>query len=222
MPRDNIHHGGWEHRDVHNIHGLTFVRLVDGSDQTPSRLTRLLSSEQQKATFEALVERESPKKRPFVLGRSFFSGSQRYGAIWWVQGFMAERDFILLTDNYRTGDNMGTWGESGYATSDPKILANACGSSLEHMAGQTAMLLSLNMCGMTFVGGKDGPLAKTSWCYANFNLSQLTSEGSLETQTSRCSSDGTKLERLCPSSVLMPISTLSDESPTSMMTLTRV
>lgn len=26
MPRDNIHHGGWEHRDVHNINGMLFVR----------------------------------------------------------------------------------------------------------------------------------------------------------------------------------------------------
>jgi alpha 1,3-glucosidase len=94
MPRDNIHDGGWEHRDVHNINGMTF----------------------QRATYDALVERESPKKRPFVLSRSFFPGSQRYGAIW-------------------TGDNMGTW---------------------EHMAGQTAMLLSLNVCGMTFSGADVG------------------------------------------------------------------
>ena len=26
MPRDNIHYGGWEHRDVHNINGMLFVR----------------------------------------------------------------------------------------------------------------------------------------------------------------------------------------------------
>jgi hypothetical protein len=25
MPRDNIHHGGWEHRDVHNLNGMMFV-----------------------------------------------------------------------------------------------------------------------------------------------------------------------------------------------------
>lgn len=25
MPRDNVHHGGWEHRDVHNINGMMFV-----------------------------------------------------------------------------------------------------------------------------------------------------------------------------------------------------
>lgn len=27
MPRDNIHAGGWEHRDVHNINGMLFVRI---------------------------------------------------------------------------------------------------------------------------------------------------------------------------------------------------
>lgn len=26
MPRDNIHYGGWEHRDVHNINGMLLVR----------------------------------------------------------------------------------------------------------------------------------------------------------------------------------------------------
>lgn len=27
MPKDNIHYGGWEHRDVHNVNGMLFVRL---------------------------------------------------------------------------------------------------------------------------------------------------------------------------------------------------
>lgn len=95
MPRDNLHHGGWEHRDIHNLNGMLF----------------------HKATHQAMQKRESPvAKRPFVLSRSFFAGSQRYGAIW-------------------TGDNLGTW---------------------EHMAGETAMLLSLNICGMTFSGADVG------------------------------------------------------------------
>lgn len=40
----------------------------------------------------ALVNRtgDGIPKRPFVLSRSFFAGSQRWGAVW-------------------TGDNMGTW-----------------------------------------------------------------------------------------------------------------
>ncbi|KAF8320449.1 alpha-glucosidase [Clavulina sp. PMI_390] len=70
MPKDNVHHDGWEHRDVHNVNGMLF----------------------QKATALALVNRtgDGVPKRPFVLSRSFYAGSQRWGAVW-------------------TGDNMGTW-----------------------------------------------------------------------------------------------------------------
>lgn len=92
VPKDVLHHDGWENRDVHNINGMLF----------------------HKATSDALVARENPEKRPFVLSRSFFAGSQRYGAIW-------------------TGDNMGTW---------------------DHLAGETAMILSNNIGGMSFCGGE--------------------------------------------------------------------
>ncbi|THG94440.1 hypothetical protein EW145_g8138 [Phellinidium pouzarii] len=68
MQKDAVHYGGWEHRDVHNINGMLF------SNQT----------------WQALYERSDPPKRPFVLTRSFFAGSQRFGAMW-------------------TGDNLGTW-----------------------------------------------------------------------------------------------------------------
>ncbi|WWC89838.1 uncharacterized protein L201_004766 [Kwoniella dendrophila CBS 6074] len=94
MPRDNIHAGGWEHRDVHNINGMMFHNQ----------------------TAHALIARENPAKRPFVLSRSFFAGSHRYGAIW-------------------TGDNLGTW---------------------DHLAGETAMLLSNNIAGMVFSGADVG------------------------------------------------------------------
>ncbi|OWT41465.1 alpha 1,3-glucosidase [Cryptococcus neoformans Bt1] len=94
MPRDNIHAGGWEHRDVHNINGMLFHNQ----------------------TSQALIKRENPPQRPFVLSRSFFAGSQRYGAIW-------------------TGDNLGDW---------------------EHLAGETAMLLSNNIAGMSFCGADVG------------------------------------------------------------------
>ncbi|RXK42031.1 alpha 1,3-glucosidase [Tremella mesenterica] len=94
VPRDTLFHGGWENRDLHNINGMMFHR----------------------ATAEALIARESPAKRPFVLSRSFFAGSQRYGAIW-------------------TGDNMGTW---------------------DHFAGETAMILSNNIAGMSFCGADVG------------------------------------------------------------------
>lgn len=70
MPKDNIHYGGWEHRDVHNVNGLTFHN----------------------ATYEAMLERgkKGEIRRPFVLTRSFYSGSQRSSAMW-------------------TGDNLAEW-----------------------------------------------------------------------------------------------------------------
>ncbi|KAL5483105.1 ROT2 [Sanghuangporus weigelae] len=68
MQKDSVHYGGWEHRDVHNINGMLFTNQ----------------------TWQALHERSDPPKRPFVLTRSFFAGSQRFGAMW-------------------TGDNLGTW-----------------------------------------------------------------------------------------------------------------
>lgn len=80
MPKDNIHHGDWEHRDVHNLNGLTFHN----------------------ATYHALLERQKgAAKRPFVLTRSFYSGSQRLGAMW-------------------TGDNQAEW--SHLAAAFPMIL----------------------------------------------------------------------------------------------------
>ncbi|UKZ93782.1 uncharacterized protein TrAFT101_008690 [Trichoderma asperellum] len=70
MPRDNLHYDNWEHRDVHNLNGMTFHH----------------------ATFEALQTRKKGElRRPFVLTRSFYAGSQRFGAMW-------------------TGDNLADWG----------------------------------------------------------------------------------------------------------------
>ncbi|KAF2826977.1 hypothetical protein CC86DRAFT_350180 [Ophiobolus disseminans] len=69
MPKDNLHHGNWEHRDVHNINGMTFHN----------------------ATYQALTERKrGDARRPFVLTRAFYSGSQRSAAMW-------------------TGDNLAEW-----------------------------------------------------------------------------------------------------------------
>lgn len=69
MPKDNVHHGNWEHRDVHNLYGMTFHN----------------------ATYQALLERKKGVvRRPFVLTRAFFAGSQRLGAMW-------------------TGDNQASW-----------------------------------------------------------------------------------------------------------------
>jgi len=80
MPRDNLHHGNWEHRDVHNLYGLTFHT----------------------ATYDALLERKKGDlRRPFVLTRSFYAGSQRSAAMW-------------------TGDNQANW--EHLAASIPMIL----------------------------------------------------------------------------------------------------
>lgn len=61
-PRDNIHFGGWEHRSIHNLYGLTYHQ----------------------ATHNAMVSRlaNQSRQRPFVLTRSYFAGSQRSAAMW--------------------------------------------------------------------------------------------------------------------------------------------
>nr|XP_034173391.1 neutral alpha-glucosidase AB isoform X1 [Osmia lignaria] len=60
MPKDVIHYGGWEHRNVHNINGF-YMSM---------------------STYEALFRRSGGSLRPFILTRSFFAGSQRYAAMW--------------------------------------------------------------------------------------------------------------------------------------------
>ncbi|KAF4632530.1 hypothetical protein G7Y89_g5593 [Cudoniella acicularis] len=82
MPKDNLHYGNWEHRDVHNINGMTFHN----------------------ATYQALLERKKGEiRRPFVLTRSFYAGSQRLGAMW-------------------TGDNQASWDH--LAAAFPMVLNN--------------------------------------------------------------------------------------------------
>ncbi|KAF8525985.1 glycoside hydrolase family 31 protein [Hysterangium stoloniferum] len=81
LEKDAIHYNKWEHRDVHNINGMLFHNI----------------------TSQALVARSTPAKRPFVLSRSFYAGSQRFGAIW-------------------TGDNLGTW--EHMAVGIPMVLSN--------------------------------------------------------------------------------------------------
>lgn len=82
MQKDNLHGGEEEieHRDVHNMYGF-YVH---------------------KATSEGLIKRDNA--RPFVLTRSFFSGSQRYSAMW-------------------TGDNMAQW--SHLAAAGPMLMSLA-------------------------------------------------------------------------------------------------
>ncbi|ODQ61067.1 glycoside hydrolase family 31 protein [Wickerhamomyces anomalus NRRL Y-366-8] len=66
-PKDLVNYGGLEIRSDHNIYGLTF----------------------HEATYQALIDRYV-NKRPFILTRAYYSGSQRSAAMW-------------------TGDNMSKW-----------------------------------------------------------------------------------------------------------------
>jgi alpha 1,3-glucosidase len=69
MQKDLKNLEGVEHREWHNLYGILF----------------------QKATAEGLIRRNKGENiRPFVLSRSFYASSQRYGAIW-------------------TGDNESSW-----------------------------------------------------------------------------------------------------------------
>ena len=74
MQKDLMHHGNTEHRDVHNLYGYYMTM----------------------ATF-AGHKLMRPKRRPFILTRSFFAGSQRYAAVW-------------------TGDNAARWDHLEAAT----------------------------------------------------------------------------------------------------------
>ncbi|KAJ8618783.1 hypothetical protein MRB53_014969 [Persea americana] len=60
MPRDAIHYGDVEHRELHNAYGYYFHM----------------------STSNGLLKRGDGKDRPFVLSRAFFAGTQRYGAVW--------------------------------------------------------------------------------------------------------------------------------------------
>lgn len=82
MHKTALHKGDVEHRDVHNIYGMLMHR----------------------ATWEGLLLRDHNERRPFLLTRAFFAGSQRYGAVW-------------------TGDNKADWAHLRAAT--PMLLSLA-------------------------------------------------------------------------------------------------
>ena len=69
ISKDSIHYEGWEHRNLHSMYALMQV----------------------KGTHDGIMRRASNQLRPFILTRAFFSGVQRYSAIW-------------------TGDNGAEWG----------------------------------------------------------------------------------------------------------------
>ncbi|KAK9816687.1 hypothetical protein WJX72_003707 [[Myrmecia] bisecta] len=65
MPKDNLHYGGVEHRDLHNLYGLLYHAATANG-----------LKERGKTSFG------SDGDRPFVLSRAFFAGTQRHGPIW--------------------------------------------------------------------------------------------------------------------------------------------
>ncbi|EDR28472.1 glucosidase 2 subunit alpha precursor, putative [Entamoeba dispar SAW760] len=68
VKKEAVHNGGILHKNVHNLYGML----------------------QQMSTQKGLLERTNNKYRPFVLTRSYYIGSQKYGAMW-------------------TGDSDATW-----------------------------------------------------------------------------------------------------------------
>ncbi|OMJ84624.1 hypothetical protein SteCoe_14215 [Stentor coeruleus] len=87
MPRGNIHEINIEHRDIHNLYGMLM----------------------HKSTYQGLMGRSNNKTRPFVLSRSFYASSHKYGPIW-------------------TGDNASSW--AYLKVSIPMCLTlSSCGQS---------------------------------------------------------------------------------------------
>lgn len=86
MPRDAVHYGGWEHRELHNLYGFYQVRGVAGRHLEHGWRHNVFTNNvsvfsQHMATMEGLLSRSDGMERPFVLSRSFFAGSQRFGAL---------------------------------------------------------------------------------------------------------------------------------------------
>ena len=98
MPKDNLHYGDVEHRDIHNIYGMLLHRATYGGHIYRSLPSHDGDTLKWKGDFSALAQ----PHRPFVLSRAFFAGTQRYGAIW-------------------TGDNMAKWDH--LASSAPMLLS---------------------------------------------------------------------------------------------------
>jgi alpha 1,3-glucosidase len=68
-PRNIVHHGDYENREVHNIYGLLMTRATnEGLRQ------RTLKAETRKVSGKPM--------RPFVLTRSWFAGNQKYAGCW--------------------------------------------------------------------------------------------------------------------------------------------
>lgn len=87
MPKDAVHYGGWEHRELHNLYGFYQVsRLICLESEFrvvgAGKALKRAFFPQHMATAEGLITRSGGLDRPFVLSRSFFAGSQRFGRLY--------------------------------------------------------------------------------------------------------------------------------------------
>lgn len=105
MPKDCMHYGGLEHRDIHNEFTLKQVFHEIRMELNMNFIYMENHFLQVIPTYEGLIERSS-HRRPFILSRGHFAGSQRYVAIW-------------------TGDNAAEWSHLG--ASFPMCLSEAIG-----------------------------------------------------------------------------------------------
>lgn len=146
MPKDAVHHGGWEHRELHNLYGFYQVSSANRNKTVEmqifnAKLFFLFS--QHMATFEGLLTRSGGMERPFVLSRSFFAGSQRWGELSTIRynnSYCVEKKehdpykqcIGFVAGAIWTGDNVATW---------------------EYLKISIPMLLSLSLTGIHFCGG---------------------------------------------------------------------
>ncbi|KAJ0393755.1 hypothetical protein P43SY_003584 [Pythium insidiosum] len=89
MRKTCLSRAGVEHREWHNLYGMYMQQAT-----MEGQLVRQLPMPPPN---DAAIPVTSSTRRPFVLSRAFFAGSQRFGAIW-------------------TGDNRADWGHLRYAT----------------------------------------------------------------------------------------------------------
>ncbi|VDN30007.1 unnamed protein product [Gongylonema pulchrum] len=101
MHKDAKHFGDWEHRDVHNIYGFYH----------------------HSASYRGLLARTNERRRPFILTRSFFVGSQRTAAVW-------------------TGDNTASWEHLKITV--PMLLSLSVAGIPHHSASYRGLLARTN------------------------------------------------------------------------------
>ncbi|GLE02260.1 hypothetical protein PINS_up011098 [Pythium insidiosum] len=89
MRKTCLSRAGVEHREWHNLYGMYMQQAT-----MEGQLVRQLPSP---PAADVAIPVTASTRRPFVLSRAFFAGSQRFGAIW-------------------TGDNRADWGHLRYAT----------------------------------------------------------------------------------------------------------